>query len=71
MKLTHPDGDLVIDVADTQVDRYLTQGWRPATVDAPKGNAPKADWVAFAVAQGLDEAGLEGMGRDEIRAALS
>lgn len=71
MKLTHPHSDLVVDVTETQVDRYLTQGWRPATVEAPAGNASLESWQDFAREQGYSEDDLEGLGRNDLRAALS
>jgi hypothetical protein len=35
-------------------------------VERPKGNASKAEWVAYAVAQGADEAAADAMTRDEL-----
>ena len=37
------------------------------TSDRPAGNASKADWKAYAVAQGADEDEAEAMSRDELR----
>lgn len=69
--LTHPNSGHVLEVDDARADLYLAQGWRIATPAAPKASATKADWVAFAIAQGLDPAEAEAMKRDELRAALS
>lgn len=71
MKLTHPESEQTLDVADAASDRYLTQGWRKASTDAPKASAAKAEWLAYAAAQGLDATEAEAMTRDELRAALS
>lgn len=35
--------------------------------ERPSGNASKADWVAYAVAQGADEDEANGQSRDELR----
>ena len=71
MKLTHPDSEQTLDVSEAAAERYLTQGWRPATADAPRASATKADWLAYAEAQGLPADEAEAMTRDELRAALS
>lgn len=71
MKLTHPNSTQTIDVSETAAQRYASQGWRPASTDAPAGNASKDEWLAYAAAQGLDAAEAEAMTRDELRAALS
>lgn len=71
MKMSHPDTDLTIDVAEHLTDSYETQGWRKATVDAPAGNASLGDWQAFARQQGMSGEDIEGLSRDDIRAALS
>lgn len=39
----------------------------PTEDEAPAGNASKAEWHAYALAQGFTEEGLEGRTRDEIR----
>ena len=39
----------------------------PKADEAPNGNASKADWHAYALAQGFTEEGLEGRTRDELR----
>jgi hypothetical protein len=36
------------------------------TVEGPAKSAPKADWVAFAVAQGADEADAEALTKAEL-----
>lgn len=71
MRLTHPTSEQVIEVRDDVAGRYVQQGWRPATPGSPKASASKADWLAFAVSQGLDPVEAEGMTRDELRAALA
>lgn len=71
MKLTHPDSPQTLDVSEAAVDRYLSQGWRKASTDAPKASATKADWLAYATDQGLPADEAEAMTRDELRAALS
>jgi hypothetical protein len=35
--------------------------------EPPNGNASKADWHAYALAQGYPEEGLDGRTRDELR----
>lgn len=69
MKLTHPDSAQTIDVAAGHEGKYLAAGWRVATPDAPKANASREMWAAFAAAQGIPVE--DGMTRDDIRAALS
>jgi hypothetical protein len=71
VKLTHPDSDQVLDVAEARADMYLGQGWREATPAAPGGNASLNAWQEFARTQGFSEADLEGKSRDDLRAALS
>lgn len=69
--LTHPNSSHVLEVDDHRAGLYLAQGWRVATPKAPRASASKAEWVEFAIAQGLDPAEAEAMKRDELRAALS
>lgn len=45
--------------------RYHEKAEAVAEVEAPNGNASKADWEAYATGQGKD---VEGLTRDEIRA---
>lgn len=71
MKLTHPDSDQVLDVDPKHAPRYTSQGWRPATPDAPAGNASLDAWQAFARERGFTDEDLDGKSRDELRAALS
>lgn len=71
MKLTHPDSTQTIDVDEARVEMYVSQGWRPATTDAPKGNAPLGEWQAFAREKGFTDDDLEGKTRDDLRTALS
>lgn len=40
-------------------------------VEKPAGNASRADWEEFALAQGTDEADLEGKSRDDIAAMFA
>lgn len=71
MKMTHPTSEQIIDVHDAAVDRYVSQGWREASEGAPSASASKADWLTFAVSQGLPAEEAEAMTKDELRAALS
>lgn len=71
MKMTHPQSAQTIDVPDSAADRYRSQGWRPATRQAPGGNASLEAWQDFARTQGFTEDQLDGMGRDDLRSALS
>lgn len=70
-KLIHPDSKQEIDVAESVVSRYQTQGWRQPSEDAPKGNASLEDWQDYARSKGFTDAELEGRTRDELRAALA
>jgi hypothetical protein len=69
--MTHPASAQTIDVNDAHVDRYTEQGWRPATVSAPPGNASLSEWQDFARDQGFTDDQIDGKSRDELRAALS
>lgn len=71
MKLTHPASTQTLEVSENVADRYLSQGWRPASTGAPKANASKDEWLTYAADQGLDATEAEAMSRDELRAALS
>lgn len=71
MKLTHPETDLEIDVPEFSVETYASQGWRPATVEAPPGNASLEVWQDFARSEGFDESDPAFGSRDALRAALS
>lgn len=71
MKMTHPDTDQTIDVDERAVDAHRSQGWRPATLDAPKGNARLSEWQEFAREQGMTDRDIEGLTRGELREALS
>lgn len=71
MILTHPDASHEVEVADSAVARYLSQGWREKTADAPKGNASLKDWRAYALSKGFTDEDVEGKSRDDLRAALS
>ena len=71
MKLSHPNSDLTIDVADALAPSYESQGWRPATVKAPAGNATLEAWQEFAREQGFSEEDPAFESRDALRAALS
>lgn len=70
-KLIHPDSKQEIDVADSVVSRYQSQGWREPADDAPKGNASLEDWQDYARSKGFGDADLEGRTRDDLRAALA
>lgn len=71
MKLSHPHTDQTIEVNEAHAERYLEQGWREATTDAPAGNASLADWQDFARAKGFKDSEIEGKTRADLRAALS
>lgn len=71
MKMTHPDSDLVVEVPAHAIATYESQGWREATPDAPKGNAPLAAWQEYARLKGFTDEDLEDKSRDDLRAALS
>lgn len=70
-KLIHPDSKHEIEVAESAVSRYESQGWRQPSDDAPKGNASLEDWQDYARDKGLSETDIEGASRDELRAALA
>lgn len=44
-----------------------SEGAAPPAVARPAGNASKADWVAYAVARGVDGAEAEALTRTELR----
>lgn len=71
MKLIHPDTEQEIDVAESVAARYINQGWRPPATDAPKGNASRDEWAAYALTKGFSEADIEGKSREELRAGLA
>lgn len=71
MILIHPDSTQEIDVDPARLPLYLSQGWRRPEAEAPRGNATRAEWVAYALTRGFTEADLDGLGRDAIRAALA
>jgi hypothetical protein len=71
MKLTHPDSTQTVEVDPRHADRYLSQGWREATSDAPAGNASLEVWQEFARSKGFTDEDLQDKGRDDLRAALS
>ncbi|HWJ07756.1 MAG TPA: hypothetical protein VNS46_00175 [Nocardioides sp.] len=71
MKMTHPETGLEIDIPAGHQAVYQSQGWRAATVDAPKGNASLEEWQEFARDQGYSDEDLEDQSRDDLRAALS
>lgn len=70
VRLTHANSDQVLEVTGNP-ERYLTNGWRIATLEAPKGNASLEEWQVFARSQGFTEDELAGKARDDLRAALS
>ena len=64
--LPHSDGGTAAGSAETQA---VIEGRVQAKADgAPAGNAPKADWHAYALEQGKSEEELDGLGQREIRA---
>ena len=71
MKLMHPDSEQVIEVADSVVSRYKTQGWRVPADDAPSTRASLATWQEYARSKGFAAADLDGLTKAEIRAALA
>ena len=71
MRLMHPASDQEVEVDSGRAHHYLSQGWREVAGDAPKGNAPKAEWVSYALTQGFSAADVEGKTRAELRAALA
>lgn len=70
-KLIHPNSNHEIDVAESVVGRYQSQGWREPADDAPKGNASLDEWQDYARSKGFADADLEGRTRDDLRAALA
>lgn len=70
-KLIHPDSKHEIDVAESVVSRYRSQGWREPANDAPKRNASLKDWQNYARSKGFDDPDIEGRTRDDLRAALA
>ena len=71
MKMTHPDTDLEVEVPDGLISSYVSQGWRPASSDAPAGNASLDLWRDYARSKGFTDEDLDGKTRDDLRAALS
>lgn len=72
MKLIHPDSNLEIEVnPGDSAERYTSQGWREPAEDAPKGNASLAEWQDYARSKGMSDADIEGVSRDDLRAALT
>jgi hypothetical protein len=71
VKLSHPDTDLTIEVQAEHAGTYMSQGWREASDDAPKGNASLEEWQDYARSKGFSDAELEGKSRDDLRSALS
>jgi hypothetical protein len=68
-------GDVHVDDTDKQ-DAAETGHAEQETFEtpepaAPAGNASKADWHAYAIAQGIPEESLEDLSRDEIRQAVT
>ena len=71
MRMTHPDTDRVIDVADDPAPMYSSQGWVRDLATPPPGNASLAAWQEYARALGFAEDYIDGMTRNELRDALS
>lgn len=69
--LSHPSSKKQIEVPRNRLPMYQSQGWSEATAGAPRANASLEEWQDFARTQGLTDEDLEGMKRDEIRAALA
>lgn len=68
--LTHPDSENEIEVNADHADLYVSQGWREVTPGAPTKSSTKAEWVEFAVAQGMSAEDAEAATKDELIAAL-
>jgi hypothetical protein len=73
--VTSEDGATVLEVPDSNrflLDYYRGEGYsvvtdeEAAAVGAPAKSATKADWVAFAVALGADEAEAEVLTKAEL-----
>lgn len=68
----HPDLDRAVDVPDRHVAIWEQRGWRQAPAEVPEGPTPpaksasKADWVAYAVSQGLSPENADGATKDEL-----
>ncbi|MDZ5076737.1 hypothetical protein [Nesterenkonia sp. HG001] len=67
----------LIDVTPTQeapvtgVEAHEPAEGTTSQVAAPAGNAPRTEWEAYALTQGLTETDLEGLGRNDIRDLLT
>lgn len=64
-------GDDSRDVADVptevpRVEDVAETPQEPTEADTPARNGSKADWVAYAVAQGMDQAEAEDLTRDDL-----
>jgi hypothetical protein len=44
---------------------------RPDVIGEPAGNAPRADWAAYAIGQGLSRDEVDDLTRDELRARFA
>lgn len=71
MKLVHPHSKQEIEVGDSRVAHYVSQGWHQLAGDAPKASASLSAWREYARTKGFSDDDLKGMKRDEIRAALA
>lgn len=71
-ELRSPYDGAVIDVADGLVKRYVAAGWvggEQADDGAPRGNASRDEWAAYAATLGVEVA--EDAKRDDIKAAIA
>lgn len=68
MKLRHPDSPHVVE--SNNPEAYLSQGWVDAD-EAPKANSSLKVWQDYARSQGVSDAELEGVSRDDLRARFT
>lgn len=71
-RIYHPDLDRTVKVDDRHVAIWEKSGWQLTEDEPPEGPTPpnrsasKADWVEFAVAQGLSRENAEGASKDDL-----
>jgi hypothetical protein len=62
------DEGLIVEASEAvAVDERTAEPEQPAGDDKPAGNASLEDWQAYARSQGMADADLEGMSRNELR----
>lgn len=64
MRLKHPLSHNTVE--SNNPEAYLSQGWVDAD-EAPKANSSLKVWQEYARSQGLGDAELEGLSRDDLR----